>query len=153
MQQNKLDIMSGFVLTGLSLTLYFYLIPNFVTENEMGAMSPRFFPRLGALIIGAGGLLLIIASFWTIRKQSNVESEVAHASSGRPGKAIFIVLAMAGFILLFQWFGYFYAAPPFLAALVLVFGGRNAVNILLVSVLTTATLYAVFSFGLNLPLS
>ncbi|KAE9627967.1 tripartite tricarboxylate transporter TctB family protein [Parasedimentitalea maritima] len=152
MQQNRLDIISGFALTGLALTLYFYLIPNFVAENEMGAMSPRFFPRLGALIIGAGGILLVIASSWAISRQKGVESGVAHVSDGRLANAILIVLAMAGFILLFQWFGYFYAAPPFLAALVLIFGGRNPLSILLVSAFTTATLYAVFSFGLNLPL-
>lgn len=153
MAKHRSDIFSGLVLIGLSAALYFYLIPNFVDGNESGAMSPRFFPKLGSVLIGAGGVALTLA---TLAKQaSGTSSPAVDVPTGSPGKplaALFIAAAMAAFILLFQWVGYAYAAPPFVAALMVLFGARNILTIALIAAVVSAALYAVFSLGLNLPL-
>ena len=120
------DIISGLVLVGASTVLYFYLIPNFVQGNESGAMSPQFFPRLGTILIGIGGAALILITVVTrASKETASEPEDQTGSSGKTIVALLIAAAMAGFILLFQWVGYFYAAPPLIAVLMFLFGARN----------------------------
>ncbi|MDC0660880.1 tripartite tricarboxylate transporter TctB family protein [Leisingera sp. SS27] len=147
----KLDMISGAALLVLALVLYYFLIPNFVADNGIGAMSPRFFPKLGTMLIGAGGCILIAAS---LRSSGSPRKAEAPSALNRPQKLspLLSAAAIAGFILVFQWFGYFFAAPLLIAALMIVFGCRNLLAILLLPAAATAILFAVFSFGLNLPL-
>ncbi|SNZ19259.1 tripartite tricarboxylate transporter TctB family protein [Cohaesibacter gelatinilyticus] len=153
MQQRKSDTICGLVLIGFSTALYFYLIPNFVANSESGAMSPQFFPRLGTILIGFGGLALIsLSGFTKSPKQPEINQITLKDRLAKFQIALLIAATMAGFILMFQSFGYFYATPPTIAALMLLFGARNPLIILLVAATTTATLFIVFSFGLNLPL-
>lgn len=150
MPKKMTDLISGLVLLGFSVILYFYLIPNYVDSSDTGAMSPRFFPRLGAILIGLGALALMAVSLMSIRRVAETHRQ------DRSGHQAFVVLliatTMAVFILLFQWAGYFYAAPVLVAALMVLFGARNPIAIAVVTAGTTAALYAVFSLGLNLPL-
>lgn len=144
------DLVSGLVVIGFALTLYFFLIPNFVASSEHGAMSPQFFPFLGAILIGLGGLALIVTS--AFRRESGAVSSNSELDASKIVLALLVAAAMAGFILLFQKVGYFYAAPPFLAVMMVIFGARRPVIIVVTAAITTAALYAVFSLGLNLPL-
>ncbi|MEM9043820.1 MAG: tripartite tricarboxylate transporter TctB family protein [Pseudomonadota bacterium] len=150
MAQKTSDLVSGLVVIGFALTLYFFLIPNFVASSEHGAMSPQFFPFLGAILIGLGGLALIIAS--AFRNDADAGSNKSDFGVSKFVLALLVAAAMAGFILLFQLAGYFYAAPPFLAVLMVLFGARGPLIIVVTAAVTTAALYAVFSLGLNLPL-
>lgn len=153
MARTTSDILSGLVLVGASAVLYFYLIPNFVTASENGAMSPQFFPRLGTILIGIGGAALIFITVVTRASEETIgEAEDQTDPSGTTFVALLIAAAMAGFILLFQWVGYFYAAPPLIAVLMVLFGARNPLIIILTAAVATGALYAVFSLGLNLPL-
>lgn len=151
MQTTKQDLWSGLALICLAVLLYFYLIPTWVGDNTFGGMSPQFFPRFGTVLIGLGGIALALGAIFKLRNAPQNGSESAGSSDLI--KVGLIAAAMAGFIILFQWFGYLYAAPPFLAAMMVVFGARSPVSIILVSGATTAVLFGVFSFGLNLPLS
>lgn len=153
MSRKTSDIISGLVLLCLCAALYFYLIPNFVDGTASGAMSPRFFPRLGAILIGGGGAALVLAS---VLRAAPVASEPGATGAPRH-PAIFPVAllsaaAMAGFILLFQWVGYFYAAPALIAVLMVLFGARKPLMIFLTAGIATGVLFAVFNLGLNLPL-
>ena len=147
------DMVSGLVLLGFAAALYFYLIPNFVDSGAVGALSSRFFPRLGTLLIGVGGLALIFLSVFV--KSSRPAEDDHNGNAAHHPKTLIVLLvagSMAGFILLFQWAGYFYAAPPLIGVLMVLFGARNPLIILSVAAITTAALFAVFSLGLNLPL-
>lgn len=154
------DALVGVLLIVFALALYFFLIPGYVAENQSGgAMSPRFFPRFGAILIGLGGLVLVILSLGSLKRavgQAVADSEVATqpVDSGFSGlaKPGLITIALAGFIVLFQLLGYMYAAPLLIAVLMIVFGARNPLQIALVSIATTGVLYVVFSYGLNLNL-
>ena len=153
MARTTSDTISGLVLVGISAVLYFYLIPNFVEGNETGAMSPQFFPRLGTILIGIGGAALILITMVTSASEITDADEADQTEpAGKTLIALLIAAAMAGFILLFQWAGYFYAAPPLLAVLMLLFGARNPLMIVLTAAIATGALYTVFSLGLNLPL-
>lgn len=151
MHQSKQDFCSGLALLGLALVLYFYLIPTWVGDTTFGAMSPRFFPRFGTILIGLGGIALMFGALLTRKSEVEIGDTPLKDKTGLL-KVFLIAVAMVGFILLFQWFGYLYAAPPLIASLMLVFGGRNPLAIVLVSTATTAVLFIVFSYGLNLPL-
>lgn len=153
MQTTKQDLWSGLALICLALMLYYYLIPTWVGDNTFGGMSPQFFPRFGTILIGLGGVALTLGSILKLRNAPQIGPDSVVAGSTDLVKVSLIAAAMVGFILLFQWFGYLYAAPPFLAAMMVVFGARRPVSIILVSGITTAVLFVVFSFGLNLPLS
>ncbi|MCI2399070.1 tripartite tricarboxylate transporter TctB family protein [Aliiroseovarius subalbicans] len=153
------DALIGAVLIVAALTLYFVLIPGYVAENQIGAMSPRFFPRFGAVLIGIGGLVLVILSLGNLKRavgQAVADGEQATqpADSGLAGlaKPGLITAALAGFVVLFQMLGYMYAAPLLIAVLMVLFGAKNPLQIVLVSIATTGVLYVVFSYGLNLTL-
>ncbi|WP_150526873.1 tripartite tricarboxylate transporter TctB family protein [Roseibium sediminis] len=153
MAQKFSDTISGMVLLFFSAVLYFYLIPNFVGSSEAGAMSPRFFPRLGTVLIGIGGLALITIS--VLAKSPKSPEDILNTRNVDTSKtfiALLVAVSMAAFILLFQWLGYFYAAPPVIVVLMVLFGARNPLVILLTAAITTAALFAVFNLGLNLPL-
>lgn len=153
MQTTKQDLWSGLALISLALMLYFYLIPNWVGDNTFGGMSPQFFPRFGTILIGLGGVMLTLGAFLKLRKQDHSGTTSIPIATTNLLKVALIAAAMIGFILVFQWFRYLYAAPPFIAAMMIVFGARSPVSIVLVSAVTTVFLFIVFSFGLNLPLS
>lgn len=153
MPQKTTDTISGLILLGFSAALYLYFIPNFVQSSDAGAMSPRFFPNLGAILIGLGGLVLFLLSMLERpRDEVGVEAPALNRDRAKTVVVFLIAAGMAGFILLFQWAGYIYATPLLIAVLMVLFGARNLITILLVSLTTTAALYAVFSLGLNLPL-
>ncbi len=152
MRQLSVDTICGLALAGFAIVLYFYLIPNFVTEVEFESeMSPQFFPQLGAILIFVGGTFLALASFWSAKSFTASEGTAEHATM--PLNALLVAAAMAGFVFLFQVAGYFVATPALIAALILIFGGRNPLIIVLVPAVTTAVLYLLFNFALNLPLS
>ena len=68
MKDGLSDTVAGAALVGFALVLWFYLIPTFVTEVDFQAeMSPRFFPRLGAILIFGSGLLLFLRSLRSMR--------------------------------------------------------------------------------------
>jgi len=154
MAQKNSNTISGLVLLFFSAVLYFYLIPNFVGSSEAGAMSPQFFPRLGTVLIGVGGLALITISVLAKSPQPPEDTlKKGAVDTSKTLIALLVALSMAGFILLFQWLGYFYAAPPVIAVLMVLFGARNPLIVLLTAAITTAALFAVFNLGLNLPLA
>lgn len=151
MQREKLDLISGIALLAFATVLYLFLIPTYVADNGVGAMSPRFFPRFGALLIGAGGIVLAVSSVLkvSIIGDENVASEKADFNGL---KVVAIVTSMAAFILIFQWYGYLIAGPILIALLVIIFGGRNPLIVIATSLATTGALYVLFSYGLKLPL-
>ncbi|WP_424987184.1 tripartite tricarboxylate transporter TctB family protein [Microbulbifer sp. S227A] len=151
MKQARVDLFSGLALAAFALVLYYYLIPNYVDGSEFdNTMSPRFFPNLGAMLIFGGGVLLVLPALWTLK--SGIAVHGAPPVGGRPLRALLAALAMAGFVVLFQWVGYFVAAPALIVSLILIFGGRNPVVIALVAAVTTGVLFLLFNYALNLPL-
>jgi len=151
MGQSKLDMFVGFFILVLALILYFYLIPNFVVDNGQDSMSPSFFPQLGTILIGMGGTSLIVTAIYSGLAE-NGNTKLVKISPEGLLNVFLIIVAIAGFIQLFQLLGYFYATPTLIAALMLIFGSRNSLHILIVAVISTVFFYVVFSFGLNLPL-
>ena len=152
MKDGLSDTVAGAALVVFALVLWFYLIPNFVTDVDFQAeMSPRFFPRLGAVLIFGSGLFLFVRSL--LLRQIAVAEGASGDSLARPLSAILVAVAMAGFILLFQKVGYAAAAPFLLIAMTVIFGGRHPLAIATIAIATTAALYFLFSYALNLPLS
>lgn len=144
------DTCLAVALIAIAVFVWTFLIPNFVTDAEGGAMSPRFFPRVGAILMGIGGIILLVISLFQSSSEADRETEPFNWIS--LGRTALVIAVLAGFILLFDRFGYFIAAPSFIAGLMLVFGSRNFIAIPLVAGVTTAVLFIVFSYGLNLPL-
>ncbi len=143
------DLVSGLVLVVISLLLYFYLIPGQVADSQSGAMSPRFFPNLGSILIGIGGAILTVSSSLKVLKKEKLKESTESQKLIRP---ISLIASMAVFIFIFEFVGYLFAAPVLIGLLMLVFGARKPLSILITSVIVTATIYVVFTYGLNLPL-
>ncbi len=150
----KREMLVSAVLLVISLVTYFLLIPQFVQENEsLGGMSPRFFPEIGVLIIGFFSFVMLMASFYALKVQARQEPVIIQpARENFALKPLFIVIVFVVFIFSFKYLGYTFAAPATMAALMLIFGQRKVLTIVLVSALIPALLYVVFNYGLNLPL-
>lgn len=149
---NRKDKLSASALIVLALVLFFYLIPQYVSQAETPALSPRFFPYFGSLLVGIGGAILLLCSFRSMTDKNDIFAvgEEASLSSFRP---LIVILVMSIFVMVFESFGYLSAAPPLVVALMLVFGARSVLLLCTVPVAVTATLYLMFSagFGVNLP--
>ena len=153
MGQKKQDVISGLVLLAFSAILIACLIPYFVEESTGSALSPQFFPRLGAVLIGLGGFVLVVLSRLRPSRHSVSGPKTTESTEKRAyGKILVVSGIMAGFILLFQWLGYFYATPLTLAVLMVFFGARHLLTIFGVVAITTIALFVLFSLGLKLPL-
>lgn len=139
------------VLIVCAVSLYFVLIPRYVPDSEMGAMSPRFFPKLGSLLIGLGGVVIGLLAF--IQKNSNQSEKSLNEKSNRHLTGVLFVMALVLiFLLLFQTFGYLLSAPILVFGLMWVFGCRQWQAFLLNVVAAVGALYVLFNYGLGLPL-
>lgn len=142
------DKIIGITIISFSLILYFYLIPNFVTEGQVAdTMSPRFFPKLGTILIGFGGASLFLSSF--VKNRDSCDKDKKIRSVLGPTLLIF---AFSVFIFIFYKIGYVYAAPIFISSLMFIFGSRNYINIISISIIVSVAIYIIFTYGLNLPL-
>ena len=148
--------MTGTGLFLFSLVLIFYLIPAYVGGSTHTEMSPRFFPRLAAYLLAALSLALTVVSAKGLGLHRNfsgltgclVPSFKFNPKSG-PVLNIGIVCA---YFLGFEYVSFLAATPVAVALFMLAFGQRRLWRIIVISLVLTAVIYLLFTFGLKVPL-
>lgn len=146
------EVFVSLLLVCLSITLYFWLIPNYVPDKAYSEMSPRFFPIFGTLLIGLFALLLLCISILRAKNEKKVHPSLKTEVETKKLNPLLVVMALSIFIVIFDYFGFLIASPISLGLLMLIFGNKNVVKLLLTTSVITGALYAVFKFGLNLSI-
>jgi len=160
MEASKIkDFWTGLFLFCISILLYFYLIPNYVTTGSGMGMSPRFFPSMAAILLGVLSLLLTSFSFVHLKRAGRriafLRYQELLSISNVPIKkrTLYVLLILVVFFLLFEHLGFFVATPFALASMMLAFGQRKWVLIISISISLPVLLYFLFTFGLKMPLN
>jgi hypothetical protein len=152
------DLLVGLVLSCISVFSFFYLTPEYVVEGSALGISPRFFPKVGIAIVGVCAFILMLVSIKEMLASSSSKKQDAmrliQTIKNLPmWKApLIIVIALLSMSLVFEKFGYFYAIPAVLFIMMLIFGMRSLLVLITVSVLVPIILFALFNYGLNMPL-
>ena len=151
--ETKKSLLVSIVVISISLLFYLVLIPNYVQGGSINGVSPQFFPKLGVVLIAISGVILFFSTlkrfFAPVNK--NLPADKGSRSSFN-FKPVYVFIVLMAFNLLFEFAGYFIAAPFLIITLMIVFGLRKPVAILCVSGIVSLVLYAVFKYALNLPL-
>lgn len=145
----KAQIGGGIIFAIFSVLLYFVIIPSqiAVTRQQMG-VSPRFFPELLAALLFLFSVGLAIGG-WRMRDRKN-QKEIVFES-----KEVRLVLLTLGVISLqtvgFELVGYLIPAILAIAVCMYMYGQRNWLKIVLVSVLVPVGIKYLFSLQMYLP--
>ncbi len=117
----------------------------------MAEMSPRFFPTLSIFMIGAFSSLLLTTSTYKLFAK-NRTSTITENKTTCNLAPVLVVVILSFFIVLFQWLGFLIASYVTIVLLMMVFGQKKPMVMLLFSATITAGLFVLFNYGLNLPL-
>ncbi|WP_024334769.1 tripartite tricarboxylate transporter TctB family protein [Desulfotignum balticum] len=150
------DFFTGTALFIFSLVLIFYLIPAYVGSSTHTEMSPRFFPKLAAVLLAVLSFMLTAVS---------VRGFLAKKGSGTPkdpvtprirpdikSGPVLSVGIVAAYFLGFEYLSFLAATPVAVALFMLTFGQRKPVRIIGISLVLTAIVYILFTYGLKVPL-
>ena len=115
------------------------------------ALSPTVFPRFVTICLFVLSLLLLIQG---LRKQVTSQEKRTKVKLDRAYLLRFILTAAVGFLYtrIIRYTGYIVATPLFIAGTMLIFAEKKWYRVVLVSIITTATLYGVFRMIFRVPL-
>ncbi|MBG6239785.1 putative MnhB-related membrane protein [Mycetocola sp. CAN_C7] len=144
----RLEVITASVTLGASVA-GFALAQAIELRTETGGVDPRFWPTVLSILGGALSIaLLLIAIVRPPFDRSDLETSNRQGWMRLGASLISAVL----FVALWQLTGYLVATPLFLAALLLIFGGRGWKTLVLFPVITTALTYLLFHSLLKVPL-
>ena len=139
---------------GVTIALSMQILPGVQTDP----LGPRFFP----IALGAGILLcgvLLAAAELLYRGESPLAGLLSDGSPEgeedagpfSPGRLVGAIAATALYIAGFGTLGFLLSTPPYIAAILLIHGGASRRALIISPFLITIVLYAIFRFGLLIP--
>lgn len=159
-QAVRRDVRAAAVLIafGLWIVTIALRIPLGVPTDSLG---PRAFPvALGAGIaicgvLLASGALLFRGTLQRVRLPGEPDADddgTAGAGSFSPARLIGAIAVTGGYLAVFEPLGYLLATPVYVLAIMLLHGGAPPRSLAITPPLVTVVLYAVFRFGLLIPI-
>ena len=146
MKKTELIFYSGTIIIALGAFLYAGTFPS----------DAAYFPKLiSAFIILFSAVLLLraIIKHRKISKEATEEDDAKKTSqknsSVLPWRPALVSLLLIVYCLVFETVGFIIPTILLIGGIIFLFGSRKWVNIVLVSVITTVSLYVVFRFLLN----
>lgn len=146
----KAQIGGGFILGLFSLLLYFVVIPReIVFAKQQLGVSPQYFPNLLAGMLFALSAALGIDGYRIRNKRHQRQFDITWKET----KLVAVTLAVIALqIIGFDAVGYLIPAMLAIAALMYVYGHRNYITIVVVSVLLPAAIKLFFEKTLHVYL-
>lgn len=143
------DSKMGIVIVGVTLFLYFCLIPLGIQQPgaewktgmdtlENVALSARLFPIILTIIIGVFGASLVFGDLFKKRKMLRGTSQPRMKIEYR---TLIIIGVLVGYYFLLSRIGYLYATTVTLGILMYCFRVRNWIRIILVAVIVPLLIY------------
>lgn len=143
------------ILTPVGVLIFFIAYVLEAMKNSApvidGVPQESFFPLIIFICGVAADLFLIAAAL----KNVNKEKEAAEEKNPRSRKALYVVLAAAAFIFLFDVLGFMVMAPLFVFAMMVIYDDKpqQIPKKILFTVLITAIIYVLYTyvFEINFP--
>jgi len=129
-------------------------VPLGVATDPLG---PRFFPvTLGAGIalcglLLAGGVVLFRRRGRALRMPGEPEDDDDAVGAFSVGRLVSVIVVTAAYLAAFQRLGYLLSTPLYILVIMLLHGGAPPRSLAITPVLITVVLYAVFKYGLRIP--
>ena len=127
----------------------FFSIPSQVNIYEEGLVNTRFLPYLVTILIFICGVADLIKAF---RERDKGEEEKTYFNKKGTLRVLAAVAALVVWLLLMPEIGFVISTVLLSAFIMLLAGNRSAVQILVLSLILTLSVYALFKLALNLRL-
>lgn len=148
----RAEIIAGAVFAVLGVVAIAVLIPWFVPQRSEFGPSPAFFPTVSAVLVGTAGVGLALQRLARWREctlRAGVGDRITLANLGHLAIAGgLLALALVGMAAI----GLVVAGGTLVGALMYYMGNRRWAQIAAAALLTPGSLYAVFTWGLKIPL-
>jgi hypothetical protein len=137
---STIDLFTGLFLIVFSVAAHIYA--GSLPEVTRG-LGPGDYPRVvlkGILVLGT---ILAATSVYHLRKSEN--PNVKKFEKGEFRQVVILVICIALYTALVRFFGFIILTPLFMFMMMLIFGLRKWVRMIVISVITTAVTYYLFN--------
>jgi hypothetical protein len=111
---------------------------------------------LAALILAALSLFLLIKSLNSLYRHEKwaglTDLFMPRMKAAPRPEPLLCVVIIAAYLFMFEHIGFLFSTPPSVALLMLVFGQRKILRIIAISLILSGIVYALFTYGLKVPL-
>jgi len=138
------DFKVGLVLLIVAILGYYYSVVYIYSVSTVG-VAPDFYPKFLFFILGLSGIVLMIQGYKRVDKKPMPKYN---------WKMLIVTTALLfGYELLFEYFGFVISTIVFMVIFMLVLNERKPIKIVLVPILTTLSIYFLFTkaFMILLP--
>ena len=136
----KVDFIIGLLLVALSTVGY--IIAEKLPEVEKG-LGPGEYPQFVLTILFLLGLILSAYAYFQLKK--NRTSPESNYEKGELKQIGLLVICVALYIRLVAYFGFILLTPFFIFLMMLIFGLRRYIKMIVISVIATAVIYVLFN--------
>ncbi len=150
LNESKADKILGVFFTVLGLVLLVFIIPWQIAYVEGGYPQPRFFPNIIAGLMVVLGICLFVTG---LRKDKNTKLEDQETYTFVPRETRLVLLTLlivVIYVAALNFISYIPATMIFLAVMMLLYGQRKPLRIILVAVILPIIIYLGFTYGLQL---
>lgn len=153
------DLRSGVVTVACSLLTYFWLIPSQIKIRRVVPNGPDFLPKLLVIIIGVCGVIMVVKSLYSLRKQEKLSLQTVMGSSPSNSIKTFLpqiifLAACAMYMVLIPLIGFITSSVLVLTFLLYFFGNTRIMMNLITSVIYVIVIFLIFTyvFRIKFPL-
>ena len=135
--------------------IIFYVIPNYIDleeEFELASLSPAFFPLLATWIIAALAGLLAISALWQPKKTATDGGDEEWLSRTEELSAYKAAMVIVAYVLAIKYIGFLIATALTLAVLLVLQDIKKPLQVFLISILVTGSVYLFFFFIMQVHL-
>lgn len=117
-------------------------------ERDYLLVSARFFPRTVSIIMVVSSVWLLIDAILKPKKRDPLDAEEKVGYR----RGVLAMICALGYVLTFKVLGYIVASIIVLFLMMLIFGNRKWVQMIIISIVFPIILYFAFKYGLKTPL-
>lgn len=144
------NLVAGLVLCVLT-AVYAGLIGSIPDRTLPNTPGPSFMPWLIAGMMGVLSLALVVQGATALRASGPSGGE--DAPGGIDGRSVLLLLGFAVYLVALGYVGFFYASVAFFAGLMVLYGARSPILIIIASLVVPLALQLIFrhAFSIILP--
>lgn len=156
MKKGFKEVYTGLVLLLFSLAMYFIIIPMNIKSYTVYGLPPAFFPKVVSAALGLFSLMLIFTGLKESGKAVFSKEEIVNHYKSINKQTVKNISTVFGLFVLYLiglgTIGFLISTPIIIILLGLAFRWKRYVILVVLSLITTAVLYIIFSMVLGSPL-
>ena len=134
----KVDFFVGVFLIILFAGVYY--MTGKMPQKDLG-LGPGDYPRVIVSLLGLFGVLLSVQSVLKIRKKEDKEKMF---EKGEILQVFYLIVCVAVYLTILPFLGFIFLTPAFMFIMMLIFGLRKWIKMIIISLVTTIIIYVLF---------